>query len=126
MYSGYRVKINGVTISDNFVSQGSYSAQKARRVLYEYYDANDVRHEELSSREKMVISFDIRERTAEEQAQLSNIWNQCENLLVEYWDDVGAEYKTGYFKMDSPVFKHRNTRGGKISYAKTNVSLREY
>lgn len=126
MYSGYRIKINGVTISNDFVSQGSYSAQKVRRVLYEYYDANDVRHEELSNRETMVISFDIRERTAKEQAQLSNIWNQYENLLVEYWDDVTAEYKTGYFKMDRPAFKHRNTRGGKISYAKTNVSLREY
>ena len=126
MYSGYRIKINGITISNDFVSQGSYSAQKVRRVLYEYYDANNVRHEELSNRETMVISFDIRERTAKEQEQLGTIWSQYDNILVEYWDDVTAEYKTGYFKMDSPVFKHRNTRGGKISYAKTNVSLREY
>lgn len=126
MYSGYRIKINGIVVSNDFISQGSYSSQKEKRVLYEYYDANDVRHEELSNRERMIISFDIRERSAKEQQQLSGLWAQFEDVQVEYWDDLIGEYKSGIFKMDRPEIKHRHTRGSSIHYARTNISLREY
>jgi len=126
MYNGYRVKINGMTVSNDFISQGSYSSQKNRRVLYEYYDANGKKHEELSNRETVVISFQIRERNQQEQAQLKDIWKSYENIPVEYWDDIDAEYKMGYFKMKRPVFAHRNTRGGRISYNKTTIQLEEY
>lgn len=126
MYKGYRVKINGCMVSDNFISQGTYSSQKEQRVVYEYYDGYGKKHQELSPRVTMNISFKIRERNEQEQKQLSELWKSFENVLVDYWDDTEAVYKTGYFKMHRPVFNHRNTRGGKISYDKTEITLEEY
>lgn len=126
MYNGYRVKINGNTISNDFISQGSYSAHRKQRVLYEFYDAYGVKHEVLSRHKPMEISFSIRERNMKEQQYLSGILAQCENIEVMYWDDVSCEYKTGRFKMESPVFKHRNTRDGSINYNKTKITLIEY
>ncbi len=126
MYSGYRIKINGTIVSNDFISQGSYTSQRERRVLEGYYDANGVRHEELSARETIKISFVIRERSMKEQEYLHTIFQQNENVQVEYWDDTGAEYKTGIFKMERPLFAHRNTRYGSISYAKTTIVLNEY
>lgn len=126
MYNGYRIKINGIIVDNNIISRGSYSLQKKKRVLAEYYDANGDRHEETSPREKAEISFTIRERTTKEQSGLSGIWEVCENILVEYWNDKTATYETGLFKMESPVFKHRNTLGGTINYDRTTISLREY
>ena len=126
MYSGYRIKINGIIVSNDFISQGSYSSKRVRRVLEEYYDANGVLHEELSARETMEISFAIRERNMHEQAYLNPLFQKHENISVEYWDDISAEYKTSTFKMENPVFAHRNTRNGAISYAKTSIVLKEY
>lgn len=126
MYSGYRIEINGVKISNSFISQGSYSLKKTRRVLSEYYDANGVKHEELSNRETAEISFSIRERSMKEQEQLSAIFAQYENVTVTYWDDASTTYKTGIFKMERPRFSHRNTRHGSINYAKTTINLKEY
>lgn len=126
MYNGYRVKINGNVVSDNMIARGSYSAQKKKRMLAEYHDANGDRHEETSIREKTEISFDIRERTMKEQSSLSGIWEVCENLFVEYWNDKNATYEAGLFKMESPVFKHRNTLGGTVNYDRTTINLREY
>lgn len=126
MYNGYRVKINGQIVSDNFISQGSYSSYKKQRVIHEYFDGYGVKHEELSPRETMHISFKIRERNEQEQSQLNAIWKTYDHILVEYWEDTEAVYKSGYFKMTRPTFAHRNTRGGKISYDKTTIILEEY
>ena len=126
MYKGYRVKINEKIVSDNLIAQGSYSSYKKQRVLYDYHDGYGKMHEELSPRVTMHISFDIRERSEQEQRDLSSIWEQFSDILVEYWNDVKAVYETGYFKMERPVFKHRNTRGGRIRYDKTTITLEEY
>lgn len=126
MYNGYRIKINGRIISENLISKGSYSSQRVERVLDEYVDAFGVSHETLSKHRPMRISFTIRERSIIEQKELNGIFENCENVPVEYWDDVSAEYKSGIFKMESPTFKHRNTRGHTINYAKTTINLKEY
>ncbi len=126
MYNGYRIKINGIIVSDNFISEGSYSAQKVKRVLDEYHDAYGVEHEFISPHKPVEISFSIRERSMAEQAKLSALFNQYENVPVEYWDDVKCEYKSGNFKMEQPTFSHANTRGGSIKYKKTNIKLMEY
>ncbi len=126
MYKGYRIKINGIIVNDNFISRGSYSAERAEKVLYEYYDADGERHEELSGHVIIKISFSIRQRNMKEQAQLYGIFKQQNNVPVEYWDDISAEYKEGIFKMKKPVIKHRNTINGSISYDKTAIVLEEY
>ena len=126
MYNGYRIEINGMKISNDFISQGSFSLKKDRRVLSEYYDANGERHEELSARETVEISFSIRERTMKEQEQLNPLFVQYEEVPVTYWDDTSAAYKTGIFKLERPKFSHRNTRYGSIAYAKTAMNLKEY
>lgn len=126
MYKGYRIKINGNIVSNDIVSQGSYSAQRERRVLEEFYTADGVRHEKLSKRVTMKISFSIRERSMKEQENIENIFQQNEKVEVEYWDDIAREYRNGIFKIERPIFKHRNTRNNTISYDKTSIVLKEY
>lgn len=126
MYNGYRVKINEVIVSDNLISQGSYTCLPVRRVLDSYYDGLGVLHEELSKHVTVEISFSLRERSMEEQALLKDVFAKYENIQVEYWDDVSMMYKSGVFKMTRPAFSHRNTRGGKIRYKKTAIVLKEY
>lgn len=126
MYNGYRIKINGNVVDNNIISRGSYSQEKTERVLEEYYDANGVLHEEVSPHKRTEITFSLRERTMKEQEALSALFISRKNVPVEYWDDVSMTYKTGLFKMEEPVFSHRNTPRGTINYDRTTIRLKEY
>lgn len=126
MYQGYRVKINGNIVRNQIIVRGSYSAQKERRVLAKYYDGYGVKHEELSPRETVTISFTIREHNIAEHAEIMKILETENNVEVEYWDDKKLVYNIGYFKIESYKIEHQNAFQNNIMYKSMPLTLKEY
>ena len=124
-YNNYRLIINGITITNDLVQKGSYKATPTKRVVATWLDANFIEHQDVLPTRKMDISFSLRQRSLAEQDSLKGIFEAQENVFVVYWDDTSCEYKTGYFRMESPEFSHISTVGG-INYAETPIHLIEY
>ena len=124
-YLGYRLIINGITISNDLIQKGTYKANPQKRVVATWLDANLIEHQDVLPSRKMDISFSLRQRSLSEQDLLKNIFFIQENVLVTYWDDASCTYKTGYFYMESPEFSHISTVGG-INYEATPIHLIEY
>lgn len=124
-YNGYRLIINGITITNDAIQKGTYHAVPMKRVVSTWKDANRVDHEDVLPERQMDIRFSIRERNLTEQENLIGLFSLQENVPVTYWDDKTCSYKSGTFKMDAPEFAHRNTVGG-INYEATPIHLVEY
>ena len=124
-YLGYRLIINGITISNDLIQKGTYQFTKAKREAGNWLDANLTEHQDIYSNRKTEISFSLRERNLNEQDSLKDIFEVQENVPVTYWDDYSCEYITSTFYMDAPKITHRNSIGG-INYAATPIHLVEY
>jgi len=124
-YNGYRLVINGITITNDLVQKGSYKAIPTKRIVNSWLDANLIEHQDVLPTRKMDIQFSLRERSLSEQDSLKGIFAIQENVSVTYWDDKSCSYQTGAFKMEAPEFSHINTVGG-INYAETPIHLIEY
>ena len=124
-YNGYRLIINGITITNDLIQKGTYKATPTKRVVDSWTDANLVEHQDVLPTRKMDIQFSLRERNLNEQDSLKNIFSNQENVGVTYWDDKTCAYKSGTFRMEAPQFEHLNTVGG-INYAETPIHLIEY
>lgn len=125
-YSGYRVKIAGMVLSNNVIAQGTYKFIRTQRILDSYYDAAGTYHEELSPVKKVTIQFSIIERSAEEHLQIMSLLANRDNVSVEYWDDETNQYSTGIFKIENLNISHYNSKFGTIRYAEMPVTLKEY
>lgn len=68
MFNGYRFYINGVPFNDSYISKGTYSCERQKRVIGSWKDANGIDHEELAPTDKTIISFDLREHNSSEHA----------------------------------------------------------
>lgn len=124
-YNGYRLVINGITITNDLVQKGSYKATPQKRIVATWEDANLVEHQDVLPTRKMDIQFSLRERSLEEQDSLKGIFATQENISVTYWNDRTCTYELGTFKMEAPEFSHISTVGG-INYAETPIHLIEY
>lgn len=124
-YDGYRVKIGSTIISNDMIQKGSYSFIKEKRMPASWNDASMYEHQQVQSKRKVSITFNIRERDMTEQDSIKGIFATEENISVKYWDDYDCEYKEGTFYMQAPTITHRNTIGG-IRYAATTIKLTEY
>lgn len=126
MYEGYRVKINGVEVPNNLIGSGTYHYTKAKKLVRQWKDANGLDHFDYYDTKRATIKFSIRERNLAEQQSITGLFEAQENLTVEYWDDYTCTYKTGLFKMNDPVIKHRKAPGNDIWYQATQFVLEEY
>ena len=124
-YNGYRLIINGITITNDTIQKGTYKAIPQKRVVATWLDANFVEHQDVLSTRKMEISFSLRQRNLTEQQHLIGLFATQENIPVTYWDDKTCTYKSGTFRMEAPEFSVLNTIGG-INYAETPIRLIEY
>lgn len=124
-YNNYRLIINGITITNNLVQKGSYSATPQKRVVGTWKDANQIEHQDILPTRKMDIKFALRQRNLTDQELFKSIFANQENIPVTYWDDASCTYKTGTFYMNAPNFSHLNTIGG-INYDGTEIHLVEY
>lgn len=126
MYQGYRIKINGKILDNQLIARGSYSILPKQRVIAEYYDQLGVRHEELSPRETVEISFTIREHDLKEHEKIMKLLEVENHVEVEYWDDKKMVYSLGYFKIEKYKMDHGNAFENDIRYKDTPITLREY
>lgn len=126
MYQGYRVKINGIIIENNMIIKGSYSTEKSRRVLSEYYDQKGIKHQELSPRETITINFTLKERNIKEQEIVMKALSVENYVEVEYWDDKKLQYELGYFKIETYKLEHKAASRTDIRYKDTPLILKEY
>lgn len=124
-YGGYRIVINGTTITNDLIQKGTYKATPTKRIVDSWLDANLIEHQDVLPTRKMDIQFSLRERSLSEQDSLKGLFSRQENISVTYWDDKSCTYKTGTFRMEEPEFSHLNTVGG-INYAETPIHLIEY
>lgn len=124
-YNGYRLIINGITITNDLVQKGTYKAIPTKRVVATWEDANLVEHQDVLPTRKMDIQFSLRERNLTEQDSLKGIFSTQENIPVTYWDDKTCAYQSGNFRMEAPEFSHISTVGG-INYEATPIHLIEY
>ena len=126
MYQGYRIKINGKILDNQMIVRGSYSSQPKQRVIAEYYDQLGVRHEELSPRTTVTISFTICEHDLKEHEEIMKFLEVENHVEVEYWDDKKMAYALGDFKIENYKFDHKNAFKNDIRYKDTPITLREY
>ena len=124
-YNGYRLIINGITITNDTIQKGTYQAIPQKRVVATWLDANFIEHQDILPTRKMEISFSLRQRNLTEQQNLIGLFSTQENIPVTYWDDKSCTYKSGTFRMEAPEFSVLNTIGG-INYAETPIHLIEY
>lgn len=125
-YQGYRIKVGDVIIPNLLISKGTYSFKKDKREAGSWQDGNGYEHFEHHKPKQTVIQFSIKERNLEEQASISGIFAEQDNLAVEYWDDYACKYATGTFHMTAPAIKHIEAPGNNIRYATTQIVLTEY
>lgn len=126
MYQGYRIKINGRILDNQLIARGSYSILPKQRVIAEYYDQLGVRHEELSPRKTVEISFTIREHDMQEHREIMKLLEDENHVEVEYWDDKKMAYGLGDFKIENYKLEHKNAFKNDIRYKDTPITLREY
>lgn len=126
MYSGYRVKINGIIIQNVMIKRGSFSCKKVRRTILSKYDAAGVLHEIKSAHETYEISFTIRERSIEEHAEIMQALQKQDQVTVEFWNDFLVEYSTGIFRIEDFACEHTNVTGDSLRYKDLPLTLKEY
>ena len=124
-YNGYRIALNGITVTNDLVQKGTYKAIPTKRVVATWLDANFIEHQDVLPTRKMDIQFSLRQRSLAEQDSIKGIFATQENVSVVYWDDKTCDYKVGTFRMEAPEFSHISTVGG-INYAETPIHLIEY
>lgn len=126
MYQGYRIKINGNIIENTMIERGSYSFEKKRRIIREYFDSTGTKHQILSPRETATVTFTLKERNLQEHSVVMKTLEIENNVEVEYWNDKKLKYELGYFKIESYRLEHSNATKGDINYKSTPITLTEY
>ena len=116
--------IRNTIIKNTMIAPDSYSVKNIPRVVGTWKDANQVEHREVIGT-KREISFSLRERNRSDQADIAAIFSAYENLTVQYWDDIAADYQTITCYMTPPTFSTRRN-GATFVYNSTQITLTEY
>lgn len=125
MFNGYRFYINGVPFNDSYISKGTYSCERQKRVIGSWKDANGIDHEELAPTDKTIISFDLREHNSSEHALIIPFFQDKDNISITYYDDRSDSYKSGRFRCSNIKFSHLNLTSNNIDYKAAQVTLTE-
>lgn len=125
MYEGYRIKINGITVSNLMIAKGSYLLKKADRIIDSWNDADDVEHVVAMQNKRVTITFRLRKHKLSEHAAFASLTAKTLKVPVEYYDDQAQSYISGTFRMKEVTFSHDNAAGNSINYSETEIQLTE-
>lgn len=125
-YNGYRLKINNLTLPENFIGLGSYSMTTEDRVIDQWTDANLTDHVATIGTKKHVIKFALRQHNSDEHATFLQYVSSTKGVTVQYFDDETNDYVTGSFHIEGITFPHKTVRSGMIWYDEVDVTLEEY
>lgn len=120
-----RIKIDGINVTSEMISKGTYSAVENKRVVEVWTDANMIEHEIIADQPKVEIRFELREHNIEEHSSFVRILRKHDNINVRYWSDRLNDYRDAVCRMEPVVFTHRSSYGGGIQYDTTPVALIE-
>lgn len=125
-YTGYRLKINNVTLPENFIGKGTYSMTSEDRIIDRWTDANLTDHVATIGTKRHTINFALRQHNSDEHSTFLQYVSSTKNVTVQYYDDETNAYVTGSFHIEGITFPHKTVRSGKIWYDEVNVTLEEY
>lgn len=95
MYNGYLLKINGVTIPNNFIVENSYNPSDKPIVESDYYDTEYNRHIIYAPKSEITIEFSLRKMYESEYRTIADVFTG--DMTVEYYDFKAGAYKKGIF-----------------------------
>ncbi len=95
MYNGYLLKINGVTIPNDFIVEDSYKPVDKPIIVSDYYDTEYNRHVIYAPNSDMTIEFTFRKMYESEYEKVAGLFS--EEMNVEYYDFRAGTYKQGIF-----------------------------
>lgn len=95
MYNRYLLKINGVTIPNDFIVEDSYKPVEKPIIVNDYYDAEYNRHVIYAPNTDMTIEFTFRKMYESDFKKVSDLFT--EEMSVEYYDFKSGSYKHGIF-----------------------------
>lgn len=125
MYNGYNLQIENNQLPNAIIVPGTYQITKAKRIVNSWKDANGKTHFNYYPLDQVSITFDVKERTLEQQNSIKWLFAKKDNITIFYYDDETDEYKVGTFKMNDASLSH-SYDGQKIYYAATTISFEEY
>lgn len=123
-YSGYRLKINNNEFPNTYISKGSYTSQRGKRVCKEWTDLTGITHKTYYPTTKTTITFSIREHLPEEHAAII-LFLSISPVTIQYWDDDTETYLEGTFDIEPIAWKHLTTRASGGFYDTTQITLTE-
>lgn len=127
MYDGYRIKINGVILPNEYIIATSWSnVYGEKRKLEEYNDAYGERHTKYAEHVRTSISFHIIERDVVKNLLIMPFFESKEHVLVEYYNDLTGTYETGDFSLNDPKIETKYVNDNTIWYKETAIEYEEY
>lgn len=127
MFEGYLLKINGDVFPNKFIDIKTYKAvPNKKRVLYSYYDGNDVLKEVLSPHTTTSIEFTTNGVFSAGKQHIMSFLPTKTNIYIEYWNDITETYESGYFKCNDFVFSIYKIRGNERIYQPVSFAFEEY
>lgn len=126
-YAGYRLKIEGIILPNEFITRGSYSVNsEAKRVIKKWTDANQIDHVTYAAERRSTITFRLRQHNLTEHLQIAAAVKKRSDINIEYYNDSTGEYSTGIFDCGDVIFPHLNATKNDIIYAAVSVTFTEY
>ena len=131
-YSGFLLKMNGITIPHKYMKQDSYSVTVNTQDLDSYQDANGVLHRTVLEHSQIKIEWNFPFSTNTFLQELleifRGIWGDSKErktectVYVPEWDD----YYSGTFYMPDPKFQVYSINENEIKYREVRMALIEY
>ncbi len=131
-YSGFLLKMNGITIPHKYMKQDSYNVTVNTQDLDSFQDANGVLHRNVLDHSQIKIEWNFPFTTNTHLQELlgtfRGIWGTSKErktecvVYVPEWDD----YHTGTFYMPDMTFKIHSIEGNVIKYREVRMALIEY
>ena len=131
-YSGFLLKMNGITIPHKYMKQDSYSVVVNTQDLDSYQDANGVLHRTVLEHSQIKIEWNFPFSTNTFLQELleifRGIWGNSKErktectVYVPEWDS----YYSGTFYMPDPKFQVYSVNENEIKYREVRMALIEY
>lgn len=131
-YSGFLLKMNGITIPHKYMKHDSYNVKVNTQDLGSWQDANGVLHRTVLEHSQIKIEWNFPFATnlylQEILSIFRSIWGTARErktectVYVPEWD----EYYTGTFYMPDTQFKIYSVSGNEIKYRDVRFALIEY
>lgn len=131
-YNGYQCKIAGIKfpcpdgINANIVKPGSFKLTPQKRHIDTWNDGDGISHDINYKKRQYLIQFTIKEHTKEEHDFIRPIFEETDEIEVEFYDDRLDKYLTGTFRMTGETTSVTYADKEEIYYGDITVSLEEH